>query len=102
MPIEVPISCFNTRFRMSKKLLVMKNKMASIKVSLVMYLLPQLFDIHSIDVFKKPMRFRVFDLKTKFLTSMKTLIRRLWKIAVYNVLKSKVELLLIFFLVIFY
>ena len=71
--------------------------MPSIKVCLVKYLLPQTFDVQEIDVFQKEMRFRVFDLKTKFITSDKTLIRRLWGIFVYNLVKSKIEILLVFF-----
>lgn len=38
-------------------------------VCLVNYLLPQPFDMHQIDVFEKPMRLRVFNLKTESLTS---------------------------------
>ena len=45
------------------------------------------------------MSLRVFDLNTKFITSDKTLIRRFWGTVVYNVVKSKVEILLDIFLV---
>ena len=37
------------------------------------------------------MQLQVFDLKTKFITSDKTLIRRLRGIVVHNMVKSKVE-----------
>ena len=49
--------------------------------------------------FEKTMRLRVFVLKTKFITSDKTLIRRLWGIVLYNVVNSKGEILWGFFLV---
>ena len=58
--------------------------------------------LEAYEVFEKPMRLRVFDLQTKFITSDKTLIRRLWEIVVYNVVKSKVELFLAFFLGIYF
>ena len=51
--------------------------MTTIKVCLVKYLLPEPFDVHYIDVFEKPMRLRFFDLKKIFITSDKTLIKRL-------------------------
>ena len=51
--------------------------MASIKVCSVKYLPPQPSDVQYTDVFEKIMRGRVFDLKTKFITSGKTLIRSL-------------------------
>ena len=35
-----------------------------------------------------------FDLKTKFITSDKTLIKGLWEVFVYNMVKPKVEILL--------
>ena len=53
-----------------------RNEMASIKVCFVKYLLPQTFDVQYIDVFEKPMGLRVFDLKAKFITSDRTVIRR--------------------------
>ena len=54
----------------------MRNETASIKVCFVKYLLPQTFDVQFIDVFEKPMGLRVFDLKAKFITSDRTVIRR--------------------------
>ena len=45
------------------------------------------------------MQLRVFDLKTKFITSHYILIRRSCGIVVYNVVNSKDEILLAFFLV---
>ena len=87
---------------MVKKLFVMRNKMASIKVSLVKYFPPQFINVQRTDAFVKLMQLRVFNLKTKFLISLKTLIRRLWGIAICNVLKSKAEMLLFFSLSIFY
>ena len=46
---------------------------------------------------KKAMRIPDFDLKAKFITSDKILIRRLWGIFVYNVVKSKIEIFVVFF-----
>ena len=76
--------------------------MASIKVSLVKYFPPQLINVQRTDAFVKLMQLRVFNSKTKFLISLKTLIRRLWGIAICNVLESKAEMLLFFSLSIFY
>ena len=76
----------------------MRNEMTTIKVCLVKYLLPEPFDVQYIDVFEKPMRLRFFDLKKIFITSDKTLIKKLWRIVVYNVVKLKVEIILTFFL----
>ena len=45
--------------------------MASVEVCFVRYLVPQLFDVQEIDVFEKPMRLQVFDLRTKLITSDK-------------------------------
>ena len=72
--------------------------MASIKVCLKKCFPPQPLDVQYTDVIEKPMRLRVFDLKTKFITSDKTLIRRLRGIVAY-VVKSKVQILLAFSLV---
>ena len=65
----------------------MKNKMASVKVFFVKYLLTQPFDVQQIDAFEKLMQLRVFDLKTKFIISDKTLIRRSWGTVLYNAVK---------------
>ena len=75
----------------------MRSDMASIKVCLMKCLLSQSFDCQYFGVFEKPMRLQVFDLKTKFITSDKTLIRRLSEIVGYNVVKLKVEILSAFF-----
>ena len=55
----------------------MGNEIASVKVSLMKYLLPQPFDVREIDVFEKPMQIRVFCLEKKFIISDKTLFRNL-------------------------
>ena len=70
----------------------MRNEMASIKICLVKYLLPDS---------ERSMQLQVFDLKTKFITSDKTLIRRLRGIVVHNVVKSKVENFLTFYSIYF-
>ena len=70
----------------------MRNEMASIKVCLVKYLLPDS---------ERSMQLQVFDLKTKLITSDKTSIRRLRGIVVHNVVKSKVEKLLTFYSIYF-
>ena len=74
--IRMLISCLNTMFPKVKQYLVMRNTMASIKVCLVKYLFLQPSDVQQTDVFEKLMQLRVFDLKSKFITSDKTLIKR--------------------------
>lgn len=49
------------------------------------------------DVLEKPMCFLILDLKTKLITPERTLMRRLYGMIVYKVLKSKVETEFAFF-----
>lgn len=62
---------------MVKDHFLMGNEIASVKVTLMKYLLPQPFDVREIDVFEKPMQIRVFGLEIKFIISDKTLFRNL-------------------------
>ena len=56
---------------------------------------------YPVDVFEKPMQLWVFDLIIKFINYDINLIRKLWGIAVYDVVKLKMKKLLAFFLVLF-
>ena len=76
MPTAMAISCLKIRLPMVKQHFVIRSEMSSINARLVKYLHPQHFDVQYIDVFENPMRHRFFDLKTKFITSDKTLIRK--------------------------
>ena len=65
---------------------------------LVKYLLPAPLEVQYINVLEKPMRFLTLGLKTKLIISESTFRRSLCRMALYKVLKSKVEIDLVFFL----
>ena len=81
------------------KYLFMRKDIALAGFCLVKCLLPAPLEVQYINVLEKPIRFLTLGLKTKLIISESTFRRRLCRMVVYKVLKSKVEIDLAFFLI---
>ena len=76
----------------------MRKDIALTRFYLVKCLLPAPLEVQYINVLEKAMRFLTLGLKKKMIISESTFRRSLSRMAVYKVLKSKVEIDLAFFL----